>query len=131
MHEPTIHQATETGLARSSQTRPALAVWPRMFSSIVIVFLRLSLRNALISKHITKKTYLFRAKFYTIDICFLRKYTMSYKNSALSRRRFLTGAAALAAFTLMPAAHAATDTTLLNVSYDVTRELFNDINPAF
>src|SRR5476649_1641112 len=131
MHEPTVPRATETGLARSSQTRPALAVWPRMFSSIVIVFLRLSMRSALISKHITKKTQPFRAKFYTIDICFLRKYTMSYKNSALSRRRFLTGAAALAAFTLMPAAHAATDTTLLNVSYDVTRELFKDINQAF
>lgn len=33
------------------------------------------------------------------------------------------------ALTLAPAAHA--DTTLLNVSYDVARELFKDINPVF
>src|SRR5476649_866693 len=56
---------------------------------------------------------------------------MSYKNSVLSRRHFLAGAAALAALTVMPASYAASETTLLNVSYDVTRELFKDINPAF
>lgn len=32
-------------------------------------------------------------------------------------------------FMAAPAAHA--DTVLLNVSYDVTRELFKEINPAF
>ncbi len=39
------------------------------------------------------------------------------------------GAAAAIALVTLPAAHA--DTVLLNVSYDVTRELFKDINPAF
>ena len=48
------------------------------------------------------------------------------KNNTL-RRRLLLCTAALA----LPFAAAAADTTLLNVSYDVTRELFKDINPAF
>ncbi|GGC74274.1 sulfate ABC transporter substrate-binding protein [Undibacterium terreum] len=34
-----------------------------------------------------------------------------------------------ALLTLLPAAHA--DTAILNASYDVTRELFKDVNPAF
>lgn len=51
-----------------------------------------------------------------------------------ARRRLkpaaLCGAALAAfAFAIMPTARA--DVTLLNVSYDVTRELFKDINPAF
>src|SRR5476649_46930 len=56
---------------------------------------------------------------------------MPYKNSVLSRRHFLAGAAALTALTAMPASYAASETTLLNVSYAVTRELLKDINSAF
>jgi sulfate transport system substrate-binding protein len=41
----------------------------------------------------------------------------------------LTGAAILSLTIVAPAAHA--DTTLLNASYDVARELFKDINPLF
>ncbi|TFW05576.1 sulfate ABC transporter substrate-binding protein [Oxalobacteraceae bacterium OM1] len=43
--------------------------------------------------------------------------------------RFTGVAAAAAALSFAPAAHA--DVTLLNVSYDVARELFKDINPMF
>lgn len=39
--------------------------------------------------------------------------------------------AALAAVSLLSAGGAQADTTLLNVSYDVARELYKDINPAF
>ena len=43
-------------------------------------------------------------------------------------RRLLTGAAAAL---LVAAGAARADTSLLNVSYDVTRELYKDINPSF
>jgi hypothetical protein len=39
--------------------------------------------------------------------------------------------AILAGLAVMQAASASADTTLLNVSYDVARELYKDINPAF
>jgi sulfate transport system substrate-binding protein len=39
--------------------------------------------------------------------------------------------AILAGLAVMQAASASADTTLLNVSYDVSRELYKDINPAF
>ncbi len=39
--------------------------------------------------------------------------------------------AILAGFAVLQAAPASADTTLLNVSYDVSRELYKDINPAF
>lgn len=39
--------------------------------------------------------------------------------------------AALAAVSLLSAGGAQADTTLLNVSYDVARELYKEINPAF
>lgn len=39
--------------------------------------------------------------------------------------------AALAAVGLLSAGGAQADTTLLNVSYDVARELYKEINPAF
>ncbi|WP_018229107.1 sulfate ABC transporter substrate-binding protein [Methyloversatilis universalis] len=45
------------------------------------------------------------------------------------RRRTLISAALLSLLTAALPAHA--DTTLLNVSYDVARELYKDINPAF
>lgn len=45
------------------------------------------------------------------------------------RLSLLAGAAALLGMAMLPAA--AAETALLNVSYDVTRELFKDINPAF
>src|ERR1700759_1421324 len=53
---------------------------------------------------------------------------------SLSRRAVLRGAAgALAGAALTSAAGAAraAEKTLLNVSYDVARELYKDINPAF
>ncbi|MGZ3158186.1 MAG: sulfate ABC transporter substrate-binding protein [Burkholderiaceae bacterium] len=52
----------------------------------------------------------------------------SKKDFALARKLKTT-----AAFLLLSVAASASfaDTTLLNVSYDVTRELFKDINPAF
>jgi sulfate transport system substrate-binding protein len=46
-----------------------------------------------------------------------------------SRRLLLASAVAAGAFAVAPA-HAA-DVTLLNVSYDVARELYKDINPVF
>ncbi|WP_317204930.1 sulfate ABC transporter substrate-binding protein [Janthinobacterium sp.] len=56
--------------------------------------------------------------------------TTSLKPSSRPRRWFL--AASVAALVLPMAAPAlAAETTLLNVSYDVMRELFKDINPAF
>jgi ABC-type sulfate transport system substrate-binding protein len=39
--------------------------------------------------------------------------------------------AILAGLAVLQAAPASADTTLLNVSYDVSRELYKDINPAF
>jgi sulfate transport system substrate-binding protein len=51
---------------------------------------------------------------------------MSPKNTI--RRLFL---ATSAAFLALPLLASAADTVLLNASYDVTRELFKDINPAF
>ncbi|MEG1327804.1 MAG: sulfate ABC transporter substrate-binding protein [Janthinobacterium sp.] len=50
-----------------------------------------------------------------------------------SRRWFLAGAlaASAAAMSLPMAASAAEPVVLLNVSYDVMRELFKDVNPAF
>ena len=51
---------------------------------------------------------------------------------ALPRRSFLAGGFAAAAVLLaLPLSASAADTVLLNASYDVTRELFKDINPAF
>ncbi|MBJ7310720.1 sulfate ABC transporter substrate-binding protein [Rugamonas sp. CCM 8940] len=51
---------------------------------------------------------------------------------ALPRRGFLAGSFAAAAVLLaLPLSATAADTVLLNASYDVTRELFKDINPAF
>ncbi|WGG48393.1 sulfate ABC transporter substrate-binding protein [Rugamonas sp. DEMB1] len=51
---------------------------------------------------------------------------------ALPRRSFLAGGFAAAAVLLaLPMSASAADTVLLNASYDVTRELFKDINPAF
>ncbi|MBB3120795.1 sulfate ABC transporter substrate-binding protein [Pseudoduganella violacea] len=54
------------------------------------------------------------------------------KNAFSRKRRHISTlfATAVAAFAL-PLGAAAADPTLLNVSYDVTRELFKDINPAF
>jgi sulfate transport system substrate-binding protein len=49
---------------------------------------------------------------------------------ALSRRSALSLAAAAVALAAVPRAHAA-GPTLLNVSYDVARELYKEINPAF
>jgi sulfate transport system substrate-binding protein len=54
---------------------------------------------------------------------------MTNKNSALSKRRLLLAAFAAAALPLSNAY--AADPVLLNVSYDVMREVFKDINPAF
>jgi sulfate transport system substrate-binding protein len=55
---------------------------------------------------------------------------MSRFPSDLPRRRVL--AATVAAFALgLPLAASAAGVTLLNVSYDVAREFFKDINPAF
>ena len=48
---------------------------------------------------------------------------------ALSRILAYAGLASAALFIMALAAHA--ETTLLNVSYDVARELYKDINPAF
>nr|WP_316638476.1 sulfate ABC transporter substrate-binding protein [uncultured Roseateles sp.] len=49
-----------------------------------------------------------------------------------ARRTALTTAALLALASVLPlAAQAQTADTLLNVSYDVSRELYKDINPAF
>jgi len=52
---------------------------------------------------------------------------------ALPRRLFLAASLALGATALtgLPLKAAAADTVLLNVSYDVMRELFKDVNPAF
>jgi len=44
-------------------------------------------------------------------------------------RRWFSAAFLIAAFAVTPSAHA--DTTLLNVSYDPTRELYRDFNAAF
>jgi len=61
---------------------------------------------------------------------------MTNKNFAFSqhfgaaRRSLLAAGLAAAAFGLAPAASAA-EVTLLNVSYDVARELYKDVNPAF
>jgi sulfate transport system substrate-binding protein len=49
----------------------------------------------------------------------------------LKLRLFSTAAAALAVLAALTASAAAAETTLLNVSYDVSRELYKDINPAF
>ncbi|MFA9218208.1 MAG: sulfate ABC transporter substrate-binding protein [Sphingomonadaceae bacterium] len=52
--------------------------------------------------------------------------------ATLSRRSLLTTLLAASAFTLgLPLAAHAAEPALLNASYDVTRELFKDINPAF
>jgi sulfate/thiosulfate-binding protein len=48
----------------------------------------------------------------------------------LSRRSLLLGGATVAAAPLAPPAHAQ-ERTLLNVSYDPTRELYRDVNAAF
>src|SRR5476649_1603778 len=62
---------------------------------------------------------------------------MSYKNSNSTRvylpRRLIVSSflAASAAMLGLPLQAQAADTVLLNASYDVTRELFKDINPAF
>ncbi|MDB5435697.1 MAG: sulfate transporter, periplasmic sulfate-binding protein, partial [Phenylobacterium sp.] len=54
-------------------------------------------------------------------------------HSDLSRRGLMAGAAGLAATPLVagPAWAQAKPITLLNVSYDPTRELYKDINAAF
>ena len=49
----------------------------------------------------------------------------------LRRRQFFAAGALLAVFGLAAAAPAMADTTLLNVSYDPTRELYKDFNAAF
>jgi sulfate transport system substrate-binding protein len=54
---------------------------------------------------------------------------MTNKNSALSKRRLLLAVFAAAALPL--GSPYAADPVLLNVSYDVMREVFKDINPAF
>ncbi|UTY59096.1 sulfate ABC transporter substrate-binding protein [Massilia sp. erpn] len=52
------------------------------------------------------------------------------KNAFSRKRRQITTLLAATALAL-PLGASAADPTLLNVSYDVTRELFKDINPAF
>jgi sulfate transport system substrate-binding protein len=54
------------------------------------------------------------------------------KFASKQRRWFLSAALALAAVPMMPgAAFAAPEPVILNASYDVMRELFKDVNPAF
>jgi sulfate transport system substrate-binding protein len=55
----------------------------------------------------------------------------SSKISATPRRWFLSAALALAAAPMMPTAAFAAEPVILNASYDVMRELFKDVNPAF
>jgi sulfate transport system substrate-binding protein len=50
--------------------------------------------------------------------------------TAFNGRRLVLAATVAVAVFGMPAAHAA-DVTLLNVSYDVARELYKDVNPVF
>lgn len=56
---------------------------------------------------------------------------MPNKKIAFSAGRRLVIAAAAAVALGLPLGAAAADVTLLNVSYDVARELYQDINPAF
>lgn len=58
----------------------------------------------------------------------MSKNTFFSSKPNLTRRCLLGAGAALLA---LPMLASAAETTLLNVSYDVTRELFKDINPAF
>ncbi len=56
---------------------------------------------------------------------------MSHKKIAFSAARRFLLASTFAAAVGLPVAASAADVTLLNVSYDVARELYQDINPAF
>lgn len=51
--------------------------------------------------------------------------------NSLSRRRSLAALLAFSAIVALPHAAHAADITLLNVSYDPTRELYSDVNAAF
>jgi sulfate transport system substrate-binding protein len=55
----------------------------------------------------------------------------AYLTKTIWRKRSASQALAAVAMVLGLAANASADTVLLNVSYDVTRELFKEINPAF
>src|SRR6201989_1838094 len=59
-------------------------------------------------------------------------FSMSSPRARRTRRALLVGAvAALSVLAVAPPAAQAAGPTLLNVSYDVARELYKDINPAF